>query len=425
MYHKQWKRSSICRHFFPHKTFQVFPMDFFILFRYNKNMGTVFYLAKIGEINLKKGNLKDFELRLSQNLRTYLTGASSKIRIRAGRMYIEVPEELRKRTENALTMLIGITGWAQAVSTEKKIDAIVQAARTEAVKAREAGCKTFKIESRRGEKTFPMKSYEISREVGGVIHSEGILSVDVHNPDIVISVEIREKAFIYGVEHKGRRGLPCGCSGRGLLLLSGGIDSPVAGFKMLSRGMKLDYIYFHSHPYTSKEAQQKVETLSSILAGYGLGGYLNIIPFTKVQQCIKEKTPEPYLTLMMRICMIKIANMTAESINAKCLVTGESLAQVASQTIENITVTDSFATYPVFRPLIGTDKEDITNAAKQIGTYETSILPYEDCCVMFSPKHPVLHSKLADAKEIFSRLEIEKLLQEAYSAREIKKFDCI
>lgn len=386
-------------------------------------MNEICYFAKIGEINLKKGNLKDFELRLSQNMQKYLAGTHPKIKIRAGRMYVTVKEEFRHKTENALDKLIGITGWAEAIFTEKNINSIIEVARKEALKARDAGCKTFKIESRRADKIFPMTSYEISAEVGGVIHTEGILEVDVHSPDIVISVEIREKAFVYGVSHKGRRGLPCGSSGRGLLLLSGGIDSPVAGFKMIARGMKLDYIYFHSHPYTSPEAQAKVERLASILAQYCLGGYLNTIPFTNVQQRLKEKAPEAYLTLMMRICMMKIANMTADSIKAKCLITGESLSQVASQTIENITVTNSYAAYPVFRPLIGTDKEDITNSAKEIGTYETSILPYEDCCVMFSPKHPILHAQLKDAQEIFERLDIEDLLVSAYENREIKKID--
>lgn len=384
-------------------------------------MSEIFYLAKIGEINLKKGNLREFEKRLSGNLTTYIKSAMPKIKVRAGRMYVSVKEEFREQTECALNKLIGITGWAEAVPAKKEFESIVEVARKEAIKAREAGCRTFKIESRRADKNFPMKSFEISGQVGGVIHTEGILTVDVHKPDITISIEIREKAFVYGVEHKGLRGLPCGCSGRGLLLLSGGIDSPVAGFKMLARGMKLDFIYFHSHPYTSPQALQKVETLAKILADYGLGGYLNTISFTKVQQRIQEKTPEPYLTLMMRICMIKIANMVAKGINAQCLITGESLAQVASQTVENISVTNHYAEYPVFRPLIGTDKEDITILAKTIGTYETSILPYEDCCVLFSPKHPVLYSKISDAEDIYSRLEIEELLKTAYSTREIKK----
>ena len=387
-----------------------------------QSMDDVFYLAKIGEINLKKGNLREFEARLSQNLQFYLADAKPKIRVRAGRMYISVKKEFREKTERALNTLIGITGWAEAVPAEKNMEAIADAVRTKAIHAQQNGCKTFKIESRRADKSFPLSSYEISAEIGGLIHTAGTLKTDVHNPYIIISIEIREKAFIYGLQHKGRRGLPCGSSGRGLLLLSGGIDSPVAGYKMLTRGMKLDYLYFHSHPYTSPEAQKKVETLASILAVYGLGGYLNIVSFTKVQQCLKEKCPEPYLTLMMRICMIKIANMTARSINAKCLVTGESLAQVASQTVENLTVTSSYAELPVFRPLIGTDKEEITNAAKKIGTYETSILPYEDCCVMFSPKHPILRAKLSDAEDIFARLKIEALLDTAYSEKNTIKF---
>ena len=176
-------------------------------------MEELFYLAKIGEISLKKGNLKDFEMRLSQNLRSYLPEAKPNIRVRAGRMYVSVKPEFKEKTEEALNKLIGITGWAEAIPAEKTIEAITETAKAEAIKARDAGAKTFKIESRRGEKTFPLTSYEISREVGGVIHTEGILKVDVHNPDIVISIEVREKAFIYGLQHKGRRGLPCGCSG--------------------------------------------------------------------------------------------------------------------------------------------------------------------------------------------------------------------
>ncbi len=387
-------------------------------------MSEIFYLAKIGEINLKKGNRKDFELRLVRNLRKKLAefGAKSDIRLRAGRMYLSVKPEFKEQTENALNRLIGITGWAEAIPCEKDLDAIKAIAIEQAEQAKKVGCKTFKIESRRGDKNFPMDSYEISREVGGAIFTKGIMEVDVHNPDITIKVEIRERAFIYGFENKGKRGLPCGCAARGLLLLSGGIDSPVAGFKMLSRGMKLDYLYFHSHPYTSPEAQKKVEDLAKVLADYGMGGHLNTVPFTKVQQRIKESAPEPYLTIMMRICMMKIANMTARRIGAKSLITGESLSQVASQTVENLTVTNSYAEFPVFRPLIGSDKEDIISVAKDIGTYETSILPYEDCCILFSPKHPVLHADLQDAQEIFERMEIDQLLEDAFSQRETIKY---
>ena len=338
-------------------------------------MAELFYLAKIGEINLKKGNLKDFERRLAQNFRSYFDGAAPNVQVRAGRMYVRADEALQPRVEAALNHLFGITSWAQAKPADKTLEAISETAVTEAKDLQAQGARTFKIEARRADKQFPLTSYDIAREVGGTIHTAGILTVDVHNPDAVISIEVREKqAFIYGVEHTGRRGLPCGCSGRALLLLSGGIDSPVAGYKMLFRGMKVDYVYFHSHPYTSPEAQQKVETLASILARYGLGGYITVVSFTKVQQHLKRTVPEAYLTLLLRMCMMKTADMLASKINAQCLVTGESLAQVASQTIENLTVTGGCARLPVLRPLVGMDREEIIQSAIAIGTYETSIL---------------------------------------------------
>lgn len=387
-------------------------------------MAEVFYLAKIGEINLKKGNLKDFERRLAQNFRAYFSGKVPNVQVRAGRMYIRAEEALAAPIEAALTHLIGITGWARVLTAEKTLEAMTAAAVAEARALSAAGKQTFKIEARRADKRFSLTSYDIAREIGGTIHTEGILTVDVHHPDAVISVEVREQhAFIYGVEHTGRRGLPCGCSGRALLLLSGGIDSPVAGYRMLFRGMKVDYIYFHSHPYTSPEAQQKVETLAAILARYGLGGYLTVISFTKVQQHLKRTVPEAYLTLLLRMCMMKTAEMLAHKINAQCLVTGESLAQVASQTIENLTITDSCAKLPILRPLIGMDKEEIIQTALTIGTYRTSILPYEDCCVLFSPRHPVLHTKQQDAEEIFSRIAVDLLLAEAFDNRETKKVE--
>ena len=389
-------------------------------------MAEIFYLAKIGEINLKKGNLKDFERRLAQNFKSYFCGAVPNVKVRAGRMYVQADDGLQPQIEAALDHLIGITGWAQAKPADKTLEALSAAARAEAEALRTQGVRTFKIEARRADKRFPLTSYDIAREVGGVIHTAGILTVDVHKPDAVISIEVREKqAFIYGAEHTGRRGLPCGCSGRALLLLSGGIDSPVAGYKMLFRGMKVDSVYFHSHPYTSPEAQQKVETLAGILARYGLGGYLTVISFTKVQQHLKRTVPEPYLTLLLRMCMMKTAEMLAEKINAQCLVTGESLAQVASQTIENLTVTGSCVKLPVLRPLIGMDKEEIIKYALDIGTYQTSILPYEDCCVLFSPKHPVLHTRKQDAEDIFARIGIEPFLAEAFEQRETRKIDRI
>ena len=203
----------------------------------------VFYLAKIGEINLKKGNLKEFERRLAQNFRAYFSGKVPNVQVRAGRMYVRADAELAAHIEVALAHLVGITGWAQVQTADKTLEAMTAAAVEEARALYAAGKRTFKIEARRADKKFPLTSYDLAREIGGTIHTQGILTVDVHKPDAVISVEVREQmAFIYGVEHRGRRGLPCGCSGRALLLLSGGIDSPVAGYRMLFRGMKVDYI---------------------------------------------------------------------------------------------------------------------------------------------------------------------------------------
>ena len=194
---------------------------------------------------------------------------------------------------------------------------------------------------------------------------------------------------------------------------------------MLSRGMKVDCAYFHSYPYTSEEAQKKVETLAATLARYGLTVHLNIVPFTDVQMRIKEKSPVAWTTLMLRVCMMKTANMIAERVHADCIITGESLGQVASQTIANLNVTEHFAAFPLFRPLIGLDKEEIVETARKIGTYETSILPYEDCCVLFSPKHPVLHGTIEEAEKIYNELEIDALIQTTFESREVKQFTAV
>ena len=203
--------------------------------------------------------------------------------------------------------------------------------------------------------------------------------------------------------------------------MSGGLDSPVAGYRMLRRGMKIECCYFHSYPYTSEEAKQKVVTLAQKLAYYGITTYLNVIPFTDVQMKIKEKAPEAWSTLMLRVCMMKLANRLAHRCNAKCIITGESVGQVASQTIENMTVTEHFAELPLLRPLCGMDKEEIIKDSYFIDTYETSILPYEDCCVLFSPRHPVLRGKPEEAEEIYKNLEVDELIEKAYKEREIIK----
>lgn len=386
-----------------------------------KQMKKIFFLGKIGELSLKKGNKKFFENRLASNLRALLGNINANVKVRAGRLTLEADSDDKEICERALSHLLGITSWAEMSVCEKNLEAIILVAQKKAYEAKDAGVKTFKIEVRRADKSFPYKSYEIAQLVGKEIHNS-ILQTDVHSPDFVINIEVREKVFVYGLEKKGFRGLPCGVSGQGLLLLSGGIDSPVAGFKMLVRGMKVDCVYFHSYPYTSQEAQEKVEKLAARLADFGLSTHLNIISFTKVQEQIKASCDEEYLTLMMRICMIKLAARLAKYIGADALITGESLGQVASQTVENLSITNSACDMLIFRPLIGIDKLEITEIAIKIGTYETSILPYADCCVLFSPKHPSLKTDTKKAFEIYEQMKIEPFLQEAFANRELKKF---
>ena len=377
------------------------------------------YLAKLGELTLKGSNLQEFENLLTKNTKKCLTGKNVKIQLRAGRLYIECEEEDCQAVEFTLNHLLGITGWAKTVTCEKSIEAINEAVFEIAKNQAEKGAKTFKIDARRSDKKFPLNSYQICCESAGKV--ESIMKVDVHKPDVVIYVEVREKVFVYVDSNVGCRGLPVGSSGKGLLLLSGGLDSPVAGYRMLRRGMKIECCYFHSYPYTSEEAKQKVVTLAQKLAYYGITTYLNIIPFTDVQMKIKEKAPEAWSTLILRVCMMKVANILAKRCNAKCIITGESVGQVASQTIENMTVTEHFSDFPLLRPLCGMDKEEIIKDAYFIDTYETSILPYEDCCVLFSPRHPVLRGTVEQAEEIYKSLEVDDLINEAYNNREIVK----
>jgi tRNA uracil 4-sulfurtransferase len=380
------------------------------------------YLAKIGELTLKGANIKEFERQLVINTRECLKGHNVDVKMRAGRLYIDCSEDAARDVEFTLDHLIGITGWAKTVTCEKNIDAISSVVYDEAVRAKKGGAATFKIEARRQDKAFPLTSYDICCQAADKTVDADILSVDVHSPDVKINVEVRDRCFVFSDVNKGCRGLPVGCSGKGLLMLSGGLDSPVAGYRMIRRGMKTECVYFHSYPYTSEEAQKKVEDLAARLADYGLETHLNIIPFTDVQMRIKEKAPEAWATLMLRVCMMKTANMLADRLNAQCIITGESLGQVASQTMDNLSVTEHFAAHPVFRPLIGMDKEEIVDTSKEIGTYDISILPYEDCCVLFSPKHPVLHASIEEAARIYASMEIDALVKDAFDRREIKQF---
>ncbi len=383
-------------------------------------MNNVTYLAKLGELTLKGSNIKLFEKQLLKNLRYAIKGTGSTVTLRAGRMYIDCAEEHGEKIEFALKHLIGITGWAKTRVCEKDIDSIREAVNKEAAIAKEMGARTFKLEARRSQKNFPLNSYEICREASADVYNDGVLAVDVHNPDVTITIEVRERCFVFSDAQKSCRGLPVGTGRKGLLLLSGGIDSPVAGYRMLRRGMKIDCIYFHAYPYTSDEAKQKVIDLATKLACYGVELHINVISFTDVQMRIKQKSPEEWSTLLLRMCMMRCASMLAEITNAKCLITGESLGQVASQTVENMAVTESMCDIPLLRPLVGLDKQEIIDTAHQIGTYETSILPYEDCCVLFSPKHPIIHARLKEAQEIYAELDCEDLIREAFEKREVK-----
>jgi len=344
-----------------------------------------------------------------------------KIKTTDGRYYVTCPDEKSGFIEGVLSRLTGISGWAKTVICNKNIEDIINACVEEGKKLRLAQVKTFKINARRTDKSFPLNSYELCCRAGEAVINACGLQVDIHSPQDTINIEIREKACIYSGGKKALGGLPAGSAGRGLLLLSGGIDSPVAGFLMACRGMNIDAIHFHAYPYTSREAKQKAADLAGITGSYCMGIRLYILNFTQVQTRIKERTPPAWSTILLRMAMMEAAEKTALKLKSKCLITGESLSQVASQTIENLSCTQSRIKLPVIRPLIGLSKEDIIKKAKSIGTYEISILPFEDCCTLFSPKHPVIYGNPADANALYESLEIESLIDEALSNYELVK----
>jgi len=380
------------------------------------------WLLKPAELTLKGNNRTSFEAVLKRNIQIMLAGHHTRLETRNGRFYLHGPEEEQAFIESALSRLIGISGWAHTRTFPKTLEAVLAACVDEGNKLAAQGITTFKIEARRTDKSFPINSYDLRCKGGEmVLNAVPALKVDVHKPQAIISIEIREKAYIYSDAHKGLGGLPVGTAGRGLLLLSGGIDSPVAGFLMATRGMGIDAVHFHTYPYTSAEARQKTERLAAMVSGYSMGVRLYIVGFTPVQMRIKECAPLPWSTVLLRMAMMDCAARIARTIHNKCLITGESLSQVASQTIENINCTQSVVTLPVLRPLIGMDKESIIRKAEQIGTYRTSIEPYEDCCVLFSPPHPVLRGDVAEATALYHALELEPLIEEALRECEVKK----
>ena len=368
------------------------------------------------EISLKGLNKKYFEDLLVTNIRKSI-GNGCRIQKESGRMYIdEYSDELAEKVRK----IFGVTAVAKAEITEKDMEKIGEVAINQMKQLKDA--KTFKVESKRGDKKFPLQSLEISRELGAIIlkNVEG-LNVDVHNPDIVVNVEIRDKAYIYTKLLKGVAGMPYGSAGKGVLLLSGGIDSPVAGYMMAKRGMELVCVYYHSHPYTSERAKEKVVELARKLSVYTGSIKLYVAPFTEIQMQIIEKCKENELTIIMRRYMMQVAEQVAKKENALALITGESLGQVASQTVESMFVTNSELELPVYRPVVGMDKIDITDIARAIDTFETSILPYEDCCTIFVPKHPKTRPILADIKKSEEVLNREQLIANCMGNMEIIK----
>jgi thiamine biosynthesis protein ThiI len=368
---------------------------------------TELYLLKPGELTLKGGNRESFFRVLVRNLAAMLRGTGASVTRTDGRMYVNCPLQSEAACEDVFARLAGISGWAKARACEKSAEAVTDAAVCEARSCYDAGARSFKVEARRTDKSFPLNSYELCRAAGSRIESAiPGFRVDVHTPEITVNIEIRERAYIYGGGHKGLRGLPVGVSSKGMLLLSGGIDSPVAGVLMALRGMRISTVYFHAYPYTPDEARQKVERLAEILGGFAMGVDLTTVSFTEVEQHIKDGAPPEWATVLLRMAMMDCASTLALRKRCKCLITGESLGQVASQTIENMTCAESRARLPVIRPLAGLDKESITKLAVKIGTYETSILPYPDCCAIFSPSHPIIHAKPDEAAALYDKLDL-------------------
>jgi tRNA uracil 4-sulfurtransferase len=384
-------------------------------------MREALFLVKYGEIALKKRNRGAFIRGLKDSIRAKLPGLQVSVSETFHRVFVRCPAADCAQVASALSKTFGVVSYCEAVQVTLDIEAIETAAMKLAESFLGMGLGTrFKAEVRRADKDFPLTSYEIACRLGdALLERFPELKVDVHAPQWVLSVEIRERAYLYGPSEHGPYGLPTGCSGRGLLLLSGGIDSPVAGWMMAKRGMALHAVYFHSAPFTSEKAREKVESLMRKLAAWMPGIALHIVHFTPVLARIKERSKPEEITLLLRASMMRFATLLAARLGSMCLVTGESLGQVASQTVESMHFTGAHTDLPVFRPLVGMNKEEIIAVARRIDTFETSNLPYADCCVLFAPEHPLIHPNLSKMNLSFQRLDVEPLLRQALGSVEI------
>ena len=388
-----------------------------------------YILCKYGEIALKGLNKSSFESVLSKNIKRRLSGIGNFSVTRSqSTIYVEPLDESCDMDEavERLKKVFGIAKLTRALEVEKSMEAILTDSMDYLAEAFE-GYRTFKVNAKRADKKFPVKSPEICAELGHkILEQFPEMRVDVREPDVTVTVEIREKhAFINALRMDGAGGIPVGTGGRGLLLLSGGIDSPVAGYMIAKRGVVVQAIHFEAPPYTSERARLKVEKLASEIAEYCGDVVFHCVPFTRIQECIRDYCPEELFTIIMRRLMMEIAQRIADKEDCACLITGESLGQVASQTMYAMVCTDAACRMPVLRPCIGLDKAEIVEISRKIGTFETSIEPYEDCCTVFTPKHPKTRPVLDDVEKAQQAFDFEPLIAEAVEnteVRVIKKF---
>ena len=376
-------------------------------------------IIRYSELHLKGKNRGYFERVLITNIEKALKGLKHELKRQSGRYLIENfdgfdTDEIVSR----LKKVFGIHSLSVALKVNSDMNAIFNAAEEVCF-----DCGSFKVETHRADKTFPLNSLQISAEIGGrLLKKFKNLSVDVHNPQFIINIDVRENgtALVFNEFFKGAGGMPVGTSGKGLLLISGGIDSPVAGHMIAKRGMQINCIHFHSYPYTNMQARDKVIELAKVLSGYTCGTKLNIVSVTHIQEEIHKKCNGEYMVTLLRRFMMRIAEAVAKKCGAQCLITGESLGQVASQTVEGITSSNSVVKcFPVLRPLCGFDKDEIIERSRDIGAYDISIQPYEDCCTVFLPKHPVIKPSIKSVLEEEDKLDVEKLIEEAISTLEV------
>lgn len=380
------------------------------------------FLLKLGEIVLKGQNRKQFESKLRQNVRRRMKPYGEfDVYIIQSTVYVE-PKSLDCDLEGAWEachFIFGVVSLCRCRPCEKNLDRIFEA--VEAYLGEDLECaQSFKVESKRSDKAFPLTSIGISQEIGGrLAEAHPHLQVDVHRPQYTVYVEVRDlAAYVHGPAEPGAGGLPTGVGGRATVLLSGGIDSPVAAYMIAKRGVEIECIHFFSYPYTSEQARDKVLELARLVTRYCGRMTVDVVGFTEIQEAIRDGCPEEYFTLIMRRFMMRIAQRIALEHGCKCLVTGENLGQVASQTMEAMGVTGAVVSLPLFTPLIGMDKEEIVTIARRIGTLETSILPYEDCCTVFTPKHPKTKPTLAQVEQAEAGLDVEALISRALEQTE-------